>query len=268
VTGRKKRNPTNQKTEPALEFTAARALEMLNGELPSPPYTPTDREREILTKQMERQKAEPPVPRLSVAVSGTALRIVPDHPDERVGFGLLREAIGADSNDFVAGLLGQLGHVSMRDDKIDEGQLNYLFSVVRGIHPRDQLEAMLANEIANIHGLTILTAEQLTRCENLQHQESLDRNLNRLTRTFAILMETLKRYRTGGEQKVTVQHVSVSEGGQAIVGNVTQDVRESVPHKRANKSLASPHSRQQPMPIIEERRRERQSVSVAPQAKR
>ena len=35
-------------------------------------------------------------------------------------------------------------------------------------------------------------------------------------------MEALKRYRTGGEQKVTVQHVSVSEGGQAIVGNVTQ----------------------------------------------
>ena len=35
-------------------------------------------------------------------------------------------------------------------------------------------------------------------------------------------MEALKRYRAGGEQKVTVQHVSVSEGGQAIVGNVTQ----------------------------------------------
>jgi hypothetical protein len=30
-----------------------------------------------------------------------------------------------------------------------------------------------------------------------------------------------KRYRTGGEQKVTVQHVSVNEGGPAIVGNVT-----------------------------------------------
>jgi hypothetical protein len=34
-------------------------------------------------------------------------------------------------------------------------------------------------------------------------------------------METLKRYRTGGEQKVTVQHVNVNDGGQAIVGNVT-----------------------------------------------
>jgi hypothetical protein len=30
-------------------------------------------------------------------------------------------------------------------------------------------------------------------------------------------METLKRYRSGGEQKVTVRHELVSEEGQAIV---------------------------------------------------
>jgi hypothetical protein len=34
-------------------------------------------------------------------------------------------------------------------------------------------------------------------------------------------MEVLKRYRTGGQQKVTVEHVTVQAGGQAIVGNVT-----------------------------------------------
>ena len=39
--------------------------------------------------------------------------------------------------------------------------------------------------------------------------------------TYATQMEALKRYRTCGEQKVTVQHVSVSAGAQAIVGNVT-----------------------------------------------
>ena len=33
-------------------------------------------------------------------------------------------------------------------------------------------------------------------------------------------MEALKRYRTGGEQKVTVQHVTVNDGGQAMVGTV------------------------------------------------
>jgi glucose dehydrogenase len=40
-------------------------------------------------------------------------------------------------------------------------------------------------------------------------------------RTFAAQVEALKRYRTGGEQKVTVQHVTVSDNAQAIVGNVS-----------------------------------------------
>jgi hypothetical protein len=44
--------------------------------------------------------------------------------------------------------------------------------------------------------------------------------LTKLTRTYAAQMEALKRYRSGGEQKMTVQHVHVAEGGQAIVGNV------------------------------------------------
>jgi hypothetical protein len=33
-------------------------------------------------------------------------------------------------------------------------------------------------------------------------------------------MEALKRYRARVEQNVTVQHVSVESGGQAVVGNV------------------------------------------------
>jgi hypothetical protein len=42
----------------------------------------------------------------------------------------------------------------------------------------------------------------------------------KLTQTFAAQMEALKRYRTGGEQKAKVQHVTVGDGGQAIVANV------------------------------------------------
>ena len=34
-------------------------------------------------------------------------------------------------------------------------------------------------------------------------------------------VEALKSYRSKGEQKMTVQHVHVAEGGQAIVGNVS-----------------------------------------------
>jgi hypothetical protein len=71
-----------------------------------------------------------------------------------------------------------------------------------------------------------------------------------LARTYAMQMEALKRYRTGGEQKVTVQHVSVSEGGQAIVGNVTQPAG-GTPEKPVTTTPALTDKRQEVMPIIE-----------------
>ena len=44
--------------------------------------------------------------------------------------------------------------------------------------------------------------------------------LNKLARTFTRQVEALKKYRSTGEQTIRVQHVNVSDGGQAIVGNV------------------------------------------------
>jgi hypothetical protein len=43
---------------------------------------------------------------------------------------------------------------------------------------------------------------------------------NKLSRTHATLLEALNRHRGKGQQKVTVEHVHVHEGGQAIIGNV------------------------------------------------
>ena len=52
--------------------------------------------------------------------------------------------------------------------------------------------------------------------DNFPQQDSASNAFNKLARTFAVELEALKRYRTGGEQRVTVQHVTVNEGGQAI----------------------------------------------------
>jgi len=43
---------------------------------------------------------------------------------------------------------------------------------------------------------------------------------NKLSRSFATLLEALNRHRGKGQQKVTVEHVHVHAGGQAVVGMV------------------------------------------------
>jgi len=57
--------------------------------------------------------------------------------------------------------------------------------------------------------------------------------------------------RTGGEQKVAVQHVSVNEGGQAIVGNVTQTSAKVAPQTHATSTPLLNDGSNTPMPIIE-----------------
>jgi hypothetical protein len=64
-------------------------------------------------------------------------------------------------------------------------------------------------------------ARRLAHVENIAQQDSAERAFNKLTRTFAAQMSALKDYRSKGEQKMTVQHVHVADGGQAIVGNVS-----------------------------------------------
>jgi predicted component of type VI protein secretion system len=153
------------------------------------------------------------------------------------------------SVDFMGGLLDQLANAGSRGQQIDEGALNFMLSVVQGVKPKDQLETMLAAQMAAIHMATMRFARGLARVDTIQQQDSAERALNKLARTYAMQMEALKRYRTGGEQKVTMQHVSVSEGGQAIVGNVTQAAGGTGSEKTTTPALTD--TRQQAMPSIE-----------------
>ena len=125
-----------------------------------------------------------------------------------------------------------LPRLATRGQKVDEVALNFMVSVIKGLEPRDQLEAMLAAQMAAVHSLTMTFARRLNNVDNIPQQDSAERAFNKLARTFAAQVETLKRYRSNGEQKVTVEHVTVNDGGKAIVGNVTHGGRVSLKNGR------------------------------------
>jgi hypothetical protein len=95
-----------------------------------------------------------------------------------------------------------------------------MIAFVRGLEPKNSLEAALATQMAAVHALTMSFARRLSHAETIAQQDSAERALNKLARTFTAQLEALKRHRTGGQQKMTVEHVHVHEGGQAIVGHV------------------------------------------------
>jgi len=100
------------------------------------------------------------------------------------------------------------------------------------IGARNSLERMLAHQMAACHQMAM---EMITEAGEIDFKYRLDANTsnviqarkinsaNRLMQTFQQAMLTLQKVRTGGKQTVTVQHVNVNDGGQAVVtGNLNR----------------------------------------------
>ena len=151
---------------------------------------------------------------------GCSLTIAFTHPQPEAAALLMMADLGTMDQAFFDGIMGQVARIGAHGAKLDETNSNFLLSVVRAVQPTDELEAMLAVQMAAIHAATMMLARRLNHVETLPQQDSAERALNKLARTYAVQMETLKRYRTGGQQRVTVEHVTVNAGGQAIVGAV------------------------------------------------
>jgi hypothetical protein len=100
-------------------------------------------------------------------------------------------------------------------------QLSATVAALAGIGPKEELEGMMAAQLIAAHNAAMecyrraMIGEQTFegRRENLAQA-------NKLSRTYAALLEALNRHRGKGQQKVTVEHVHFHNVGQAIVGNM------------------------------------------------
>ena len=157
-------------------------------------------------------------PRLKLSPRGFAI----DHPDPELGEQLMADALGVGDRDAMYGILRQLVRASVNGQKPDAVTLAFMISMVESIKPRDSLEAMLAAQMVSVHVMAMRCAHRLANADDIARQDSAARALGRLARTFSTQIEALNRYRNHGAPAITVQNVSVGDGGKAIVGNVTQ----------------------------------------------
>lgn len=132
----------------------------------------------------------------------------------------LQKAFGSKNDIFIEGLVSQIVNIGSQGSKPDEKGMAYVASMIAGIQPRDEAEAMLAAQMAAVHNASMTFARRLAHVTTIQQQDAAERAFNKLCRTFTAQLEALKRYRTGGQHKMTVEHVHVHPGGQAIVGDV------------------------------------------------
>lgn len=211
-----------------------------------PEHKSIEREHTV-HEQVRRRQSMTPVSQAGAQPSG----ISPDHPNEADEYGPFMKALGTTDRDFAKALFGQLLNASKRDaDKFDGDGLFFSLAVIKDAKPEDQLVAMHLTQMAEVHAAMMRQSGQHARAENTAQQESATRAMTQLARTYTAQLEALKRYRAGSDQKVTVQNVSVTEGGQAIVGNVTQTAHGAPPDELTNATPALTDARQTAMEIV------------------
>lgn len=200
-------------------------------------YEPTPCEAEVLEAYKAKARSKKPAPSLKIVKTRQGINeISVDHKDQSVGWMLFMESLNGTDQSFIAGFTNQLVNAASAGKEPNEGELNYMLAMVRAIEPRDPLETMLALQMAAIHNATMTFSRRLATVGNIPQQDSAERALNKLARTFTTQIEALKRYRSTGEQKMTVQHVTVNDGGQAVIGQVTagegNKKSEELPHAK------------------------------------
>jgi hypothetical protein len=107
------------------------------------------------------------------------------------------------------------------DPETRDRRLLATIAALAGIAPKDEIEAMIAAQLIAAHNATMECYRRAMLGE--QTLEGRRENLNqanKLSRTYATMLDALNRHRGKGQQKVTVEHVHVHSGGQAVVGIV------------------------------------------------
>jgi hypothetical protein len=138
--------------------------------------------------------------------------------------GVLKRVGGSQSDDWnnrIANDTIEVLWFKNSDENERDRQMKAAITGLIGIAPQDELEGMMAAQLIASHSAAMECYRRAMLGE--QSFEGRRENLaqaNKLSRTFATLLEALNRHRGKGQQKVTVEHVHVHSGGQAVVGVV------------------------------------------------
>lgn len=88
------------------------------------------------------------------------------------------------------------------------------------IQAGNSLEKMLAHQMAMLHQAAMRSMDKATFEPDLTQSIRMMNLASRMMDTYQRGLLTLKRIRSNGEQHITIQRVSVEDGGQAVIGSV------------------------------------------------
>jgi hypothetical protein len=177
------------------------------------------------------RQERPPAAKRSAAVRVRLERIncdvsrsLPPDGDRQVWIDRLKAALGTASMEFVDATLYQLQAAArLPNSGVSEIAVNSALSMIESEQPRNETECAIVIQMACVHSATMAVLGRIGGGHGGdRHVLAAATAASRLSRTFAILVETLRRLRSGGSQVIRIERVEVKEGGQAVIGNINK----------------------------------------------
>ena len=154
------------------------------------------------------------------------------------------ESNGIGDEDFRVEILAQLSALS-RSSNADKP---FYLSVVKGSKPTNQIQVMLLTQLSAVYSESFAALQRLQHARTIEEKDACTNSLTKLMRLSVVQYEAYQRL-CSSKGNITVQNVSISDGGQAIVGTITHNPGQS--GKVATKSpLALSNAQRTAMPII------------------
>jgi hypothetical protein len=172
-------------------------------------------------------------------------------------------------NNILANQTIQTLWVKHSDAETRHRQCTATVAALVGIEPRDELEGMMAAQlIAAHHAAMECYRRAMIGDQTFEGRRENLAQANKLSRTYATLLEGLNRHRGKGQQKVTVEHVHVHAGGQAVVGTVENPGPALGKSRETEGRINAKQIGHAPQRAMRRANEERQPVPVASDAER
>jgi hypothetical protein len=133
---------------------------------------------------------------------------------------------GASGREFADQAVHDLLNVALtaapKPGTVNTSTVNAMLQAVGAVRPVDELEAMLAVQMAAFHHVTLCCLRRSQQSTATLEGRALNLSqANKCARSFTALLDTLNRHRGKcTTQRVIVENVTVEAGGQAVVGAV------------------------------------------------
>jgi hypothetical protein len=211
--------------------------------LPATEPEPTEAEQAEIRALAKRKKARRRAPRFAVhQQEGSKLQVMPAGVHADAAAARAMNAFGITSTELAERLTAQIMntiHLQSMYEPVSAENLNAALAAVTGINPRDEAEAMLAAQMVGVHWLAM---DLLRKANDRPRLNDAGNMAVKLLRTFAAHLETLKRYRSAGEQRVVVQHQHVNVTADQAAVQVNGVAPDAEGRGAASKLEEQPHA--------------------------